>query len=124
MYIPAENVFYETIINDSSTNKDYELLNYAIKRRVILVSPNSFYAYLMAISKGLQGLRIEQNAEKISEELSNIQKMFNNFFDDYSVVGKHINNALGKYNDSAMSAGTIKAQIDRITEQKTELIEK
>ncbi|WP_461249107.1 DNA recombination protein RmuC, partial [Treponema sp. R6D11] len=65
MYIPAENVYYETIINDSFTNKDYELLNYAMEKHVIPVSPNSFYAYLMAISFGLKGLNIEKEAKTL-----------------------------------------------------------
>ena len=123
MYIPAENVFYETIINDPFTNKDYELLNYAMSKYVIPVSPNSFYAYLMAISFGLNGLRIEQDAKKIRGELSQIQGKFGKFFEDYNLVGKHINNALGKFNESTRGAEKLNDQINRITEQKTELIE-
>jgi DNA recombination protein RmuC len=123
MYIPAENVFYETIINDSFTNKDYELLNYAMSKHIIPVSPNSFYAYLMALVFGLKGLKIEQDAKTILGELSQIQDKFGRFFTDYSLVGKHISNALGKFNDSAKDADKLNDQINRITGQKTELIE-
>jgi len=123
MYIPAENVFYETIINDSFTNKDYELLNYAMSKHVIPVSPNSFYAYLMALVFGLKGLKIEQEAKTILGELSQVQDRFGKFFADYSLVGKHINNAIGKFNDSAKGAEKLNDQINRITGQKTELIE-
>jgi DNA recombination protein RmuC len=123
MYIPAENVYYETIINDSFTNKDYELLNYAMEKHVIPVSPNSFYAYLMAISFGLKGLTIEQEAKTILGDIAQVQDRFGKFFADYSLVGKHITNALGKYNDSAKSAEKLNDQISRLTGQKTELIE-
>jgi DNA recombination protein RmuC len=123
MYIPAENVYYETIINDSFTNKDYELLNYAMEKHVIPVSPNSFYAYLMAISFGLKGLTIEQEAKTILGDIAQVQDRFGKFFADYSLVGKHITNALGKYNDSAKSAEKLNEQIGRLTGQKTELIE-
>jgi len=123
MYIPAENVFYEAIINDSFTNKDYELLNYAMSKHIIPVSPNSFYAYLMALVFGLKGLKIEQEAKTILGELSQVQDKFGKFFADYSLVGKHINNALGKYNDSAKGAEKLNDQINRITGQKNELIE-
>src|SRR5213075_2619480 len=54
MYIPAENVYYETIIRDEEPG----LAGYAISRKVIPVSPNCFYAYLQAIALGLRGLRI------------------------------------------------------------------
>jgi DNA recombination protein RmuC len=123
MYIPAENVFYETIINDSLTNKDYELLKYAMDKHVIPVSPNSFYAYLMALVFGLKGLNIEQEAKTILGELSQVQDRLGKFFADYSLVGKHINNALGKYNDSVKGAEKLNDQINRITGQRTELIE-
>jgi len=123
MYIPAENVYYETIINDSFTNKDYELLNYAMEKHVIPVSPNSFYAYLMAISFGLKGLTIEQEAKTILGDIAQVQDRFGKFFTDYSLVGKHITNALGKYNDSAKNAEKLNDQMGRLTGQKTELIE-
>ena len=123
MYIPAENVFYETIINDSFTNREYELLNYAMSKRIIPVSPNSFYAYLMALVFGLKGLKIEQEAKTILGELSQVQDKFGKFFTDYSLVGKHLSSAVNKYNDSAKGAEKLNDQVGRITGQKTELIE-
>ncbi|MDR2941853.1 MAG: DNA recombination protein RmuC [Treponema sp.] len=122
MYIPAENVFYEVIINDSFTNKEYELLNYAMSKHIIPVSPNSFYAYLMALVFGLKGLKIEQEAKTILGELSQVQGKFEKFFTDYSLVGKHISSAAGKYADSEKSAGKLQDQINKITGNKTELI--
>ena len=123
MYIPAENVFYETIINDTLTNKDYELLNYAMTKHVIPVSPNSFYAYLMAIVYGLKGFRIEQEAKTILGELSQIQDKFGKFFNEYSLVGKHLSKALNKYNETEKNAEKLNDQVNRITGQKNELIE-
>ena len=122
MYIPAENVFYETIINDSLTNKDYELLNYAMAKHVIPVSPNSFYAYLMALVYGLKGFRIEQEAKTILGELSGVQDKFGKFYAEYSLVGKHLSNALGKFNDSEKNAEKLNDQINRITGQRADLI--
>src|SRR3989475_2076151 len=61
MYIPAENVYYETIIRDEEPG----LAAYAIARKVIPVSPNCFYAYLQAIAFGLRGLRIEARAQEV-----------------------------------------------------------
>jgi len=123
MYIPAENIFYEAIINDSFTNKEYEILNYAMSKQVIPVSPNSFYAYLMALVFGLKGLKIEQEAKTILGELSGVQDRFGKFFSEYNLVGKHISNALGKFNDTTKGAEKLNEQIGKLTGQKTDLIE-
>jgi DNA recombination protein RmuC len=104
MYIPAENIFYETIINDSLTNKEYELFNYAMQRHVIPVSPNSFYAYLMALVYGLKGFQIEQQAKTIIGELANVQNAFGKFYADFTMVGKHLGNASSKYEESLKRA--------------------
>jgi DNA recombination protein RmuC len=123
IYIPAENVFYETIINDSLTNKEYEIFNYAIKRHVIPVSPNSFYAYLMALVYGLKGMKIEQQAKTIIGELSKVQTAFGRFFEDFSLLGKHIGNAHTKYDESAKRAERFNEQIERIVGTKVDLLE-
>lgn len=62
LYIPAENVYYETITKDESFGEEKGILNYALSKKVIPVSPNSFYAYLQVIVLGLKGLKIEEHA--------------------------------------------------------------
>lgn len=115
MYIPAENVFYEIMINDEFGSKENELFNYAIKNHVIPVSPNSFYAYLMAIAYGLKGFRIEQEAKNIIVELSKIQESFNRFAKDFSLLGTHISNAESKYADLRNRADKIGNQFEQMT---------
>ena len=104
IYIPAENVFYETMISDALTEKNYEIFNYAMARHVIPVSPNSFYAYLMAIAFGLKGLKIEQQTKEILKNLVKVQDGFAHFYADFSLLGKHISNASGKYDETARKA--------------------
>ena len=123
MYIPAENIFYETIINDSLTNKEYELFNYAIKKHVIPVSPNSFYAYLMALVYGLKGFKIEQQAKTIIGELSNVQTSFGKFYENFTLVGKHLSNASAKYEESVKKAEKFNDKIGQVTGNKLELME-
>src|SRR5438046_4748553 len=72
MYIPAENVYYETIIRDESPTEK-SLCLHAMNRHVIPVSPNSFYAYLQAIVLGLKGMKIEDRAKEIIQYLGRLQ---------------------------------------------------
>jgi DNA recombination protein RmuC len=96
MYIPAENVYYEIIIKDDST-EEKSLSYYAMSKRVVPVSPNSFYAYLQAIVLGLKGMTIEQGAKEIIECLSRLQGDFTRFRDEFGLLGKHLGHAQSSY---------------------------
>jgi DNA recombination protein RmuC len=96
MYIPAENVYYEIVVKDDATG-DADISAYALARKVIPVSPGSFYAYLQAIVLGLRGLRIEERSQEILQQLSRLRGDFDRFRDDFRLVGKHLNNALSSF---------------------------
>ncbi|MGZ8442359.1 MAG: DNA recombination protein RmuC [Candidatus Binatia bacterium] len=96
MYIPAENVYYETVIKDETAD-ERNLCQYAMSKRVIPVSPNSFYAYLQAIVLGLKGMRIDDRTKEIIQYLGRLQGDFAKFRDDFAVLGKHINHAQSSY---------------------------
>jgi len=97
MYIPAENVYYETIIKDESAGGDKGLQAYALEKRVIPVSPNSFYAYLQVIILGLKGMRIEKSAQDILAHLGRLQVDFDKFKRDYEILGGHLSDARNSY---------------------------
>jgi DNA recombination protein RmuC len=99
MYIPAENVYYETIIKDDSLGEK-NLSQYALGKRVIPVSPNSFYAYLQAIVLGLKGMRIEDHAKEVIEYLARLQGDFARFREDFGLLGKHLSHAQSSYQSS------------------------
>ena len=101
MYIPAENVYYETIIRDEALGDDKSLSSYALARRVIPVSPCSFYAYLQAILLGLKGLRIEKSAQEIIQHLGRLQGDFSRFREDFEILGKHLNNTRNRYEEAS-----------------------
>ncbi len=100
MYIPAENVYYELIIKDEAVDTDKALLNYAFTKRVIPVSPNSFYAYLQTILLGLKGMHVEEQAQEILKSLARLSGDFEKFKADFELVGKHLTNTASKYNDA------------------------
>lgn len=96
MYIPAENVYYETVVTDAATG-EADIQAYALTRKVIPVSPGSFYAYLQAIVMGLRGMRIEARAHEILQQLARLRGDFDRFRDDFRLVGKHLNNAASSF---------------------------
>lgn len=93
MYIPAENVYYEAILKEEGLSDEKSLFQHAIRRKVIPVSPNSFYAYLQVILQGLRGYRVEQQAQEILESLQKLQKEMGSLREDFDKVGKQLGNA-------------------------------
>ncbi len=112
MYIPAENVYYETIVSDKS---GHELLAYFFKHRVIPVSPNSFYAYLMTIVFGLRGMQIEKRAQAMLGAIDRLGREHAKFAEEFDVLGRHLGNAQKRYEDAHRRFGRIEAQVERIT---------
>ena len=117
LYIPAENVYYETITKDESFGEEKGVLNYALAKRVIPVSPNSFYAYLQVIILGLKGLQIEKDALKIQALLSGLKKDIGGFQEDFQLVGKHLMNALNKFEEARRRLDKFSFKLDQIESQ-------
>jgi DNA recombination protein RmuC len=100
MYIPAENVYYEVIVKDDLGDASANLCAYAMERRVIPVSPNSFYAYLQAILIGLKGMQVEENATKIVQHLEQLSGDFTRVRESFNKICGHLKNASDRYSDA------------------------
>lgn len=87
MYIPSEAIYYEVV------NGDPELVDFAQKRRVLPVSPTTFYAYLRAILMSFEGQKIEQKARVIVSAIRAIQKDYEKVDDNLGILNKHVGNA-------------------------------
>jgi DNA recombination protein RmuC len=114
MYIPAENIYYETIIRDEELGGERSLLNYSLAKNVIPVSPNSFYAYLQAIALGLKGMRIEEHAREMLGHLDRLKGDFSKFRDDFEVLGTHLKNARNKYDEAGNRLGRFEDRLDDV----------
>ncbi|MFA5388418.1 MAG: DNA recombination protein RmuC [Candidatus Omnitrophota bacterium] len=117
MYIPAENVYYETIIKDEVFGEDKSIFMHAIAKKVIPVSPNSFYAYLQVIILGIKGLKVEERAQEVIKMLVALKGSLGKFMEDFEVMGTHIDNikssyeravkSLDKFEDKLLSADSL-----------------
>lgn len=111
MYIPAENVYYETIISDVEGGASASVIAHALERKVIPVSPNSFYAYLQAIALGLRGLQIEARAQEILGYLGRLEVDFRRFHESFGVLGTHLENARKKYEETDRLAADVRTKL-------------
>lgn len=112
MYIPAENVYYETIVKYPDDTKD--ILKYSLDKKVVPVSPNLLYAYLMTVVMGLHGLQIEKQAAEIRQNLKKLNASFSDFAGTWEVLGKHLRNAYSQYEDGQKKLDRFGMHLDQI----------
>ena len=86
MYVPSEAVYYEIVNNP-------KLFEYAGGKRVLPVSPTTFYAYLKAILMSFEGQKIESQAKEILASLRAVQKDYEKVSGSLDVLQKHMTNA-------------------------------
>ena len=105
MYIPSESVYYE-IINNA------DLYDFAYGKRVLLVSPMSFYAYLKAILVSFEGQRIQKQAKEILAILQAMKKDYEKTDEALSVLTKHVTNAYNQAGNVSKTFMTLGQKIE------------
>ena len=98
MFVPSESVYYELL--QASDNKGQPLDAYCRDKHVLAVSPNTLYAHLCVIAMGLRGMQMEENAKRLLESLSGMEKQMEKFADKFSTLGTHLKNAQQSYSES------------------------
>ena len=86
MYVPSEAIYYEIIT-------DADIYDYSVARRVLIVSPMSFYAYLKAILMSFEGQKIEEKAREIYTLIVALKKDYEKADESLSVLNRHLTNA-------------------------------
>ena len=105
MYIPSEAVYYEIVNNES-------LFEYGGEKRVLPVSPTTFYAYIKAILMSFEGQKIEKQAKEILISLKSIKKDFEKTGENLNILQKHLTNAYNMMNNVFSSFNTLGQKID------------
>ena len=122
MFIPSENVYYQTILKDEMELDNKSIAEYALGKRVVIVSPNSIYAYLRVILIGLRGLQVESNVRKIMDDYNRLNKELEKFEKQFEILGGHINHAQAAFDGAARQLDTLSgkmAQVCQSPEVKT-----
>ncbi len=117
MFIPSEAIYYDLLINKVGTvqTSSRDLIEYAFRdKRVIIVSPTSFMAYLQTVMQGLRGLQIEEQAKEIRTRVGQLGV----HLIAYEQYLKKLGNALGvtvnHYNSAHKELGKIDKDVVKI----------
>jgi len=91
IFIPNEQVY--TFINES----DPELLDEALKKKVILCSPITLYAVLAIIRQAMENFNLQNTAGQILNLLESFYKQWQAFVKSLEKVGKKIDEAQAEF---------------------------
>ncbi len=126
MFIPSEGIYYDLLINEVGAVKvnTRDLIEYAFaQKRVIIVSPTNFLAYLQTVLQGLRALQIEESTKEIRQRVEMLGKHLAAYNDYLSRLGGHLATSVNTYNAAYKEFGKIDKDILKITDNDRDKLE-
>jgi DNA recombination protein RmuC len=118
MFIPSEGVYYDILMGSVGTGVSArDLIEYAFTKKVIIVSPTSFLAYLQTVLQGLKALQIEESAKEIRKRVEDLGRHIGKYEDYYKKMGSSLSTTVNHYNAGYKELGKIDKDVLRITEE-------
>lgn len=124
MFIPAEAIYYDLLVNEVGAVKvdTGGLIDYAFKeKKVIIVSPTTFAAYLQTVLQGLRALKIEGQAKKIVKNVEKLQRHINSYDDRMQKLGNNLGTTVNAYNSSYKEFKKIDKDVVKITDSESKI---
>jgi len=118
MFIPAEAIYYDLLVNEVGAVKvnTRSLIDYAFReKKVIIVSPTTFAAYLQTVLQGLRALKIEESAKDIRKNVNLLQKHIQAYEEFMKKLGGSMGTTVNHYNAAYKELGKIDKDVVRIT---------
>jgi DNA recombination protein RmuC len=124
MYIPAEGIYYDLLINEVGSVKvnTRNLIDYAYnEKKVIIVSPTTFAAYLQSVLYGFKAFKIEETAKDIAKNVESLSRHLKAYEDYYKKLGNSLSTTVSHYNSGEKEFGKIDKDILKITGKSIDL---
>lgn len=117
MFIPSESLYYDLLINNiGEGGSSRDLIEYAFRdKRVIIVSPTSFMAYLQTVLQGLRSLQIEEQAKDIQVRVGKLGIHIAKFEDFMQRLGSSLSTTVNHYNSAHKELGKVDKDVLKIS---------
>jgi DNA recombination protein RmuC len=118
MFIPSEAVYYDLLINKVGviTEDTNNLIYYASRKKVVVVSPTSFLAYLQTVLQGLKNQKISEQATAIIKEVERLGKHMFAYSEYMKRLGQHLDVAVSSYNKAGKELEKVDKDVVKITD--------
>lgn len=116
MFIPSESLYYDLLIGDVGTGSSArDLIEYAFRdKKVIIVSPTSFMAYLQTVLQGLRSLQIEEQAKEIQIRVGKLGQHIGKFDSFMQKLGSALGTTVNHFNSAHKELGKIDKDVVKI----------
>lgn len=116
MFIPSESLYYDLLIGDVGTGSSArDLIEYAFRdKKVIIVSPTSFMAYLQTVLQGLRSLQIEEQAKDIQIRVGQLGQHIGSFDSYMQKLGGALGTTVNHYNAAHKELGKVDKDVVKI----------
>ncbi len=115
MYIPAEGIYYDLLNDGVGAVNTRSLLDYAQNdRKVIIVSPTTFAAYLQSVLYGFKAFKIEEQAKDIAKNVEALGRHINAYQDYYKKLGASLSTTVNHFNAGTKELGKIEKDVLKI----------
>ena len=123
MFIPSEAVFYDLLINKvgAVAEDTNNLIYYAGRKKVIVVSPTSFLAYLQTVLQGLRNQKISERAREIIKEVDRLGKHLYVYSEYMQRLGGHLTTTVSAYNKASKELAKVDKDVVKITEGERQI---
>ena len=117
MFIPSEGIYYDLLVGHVGAVSSRDLIEYAFQqKKVIIVSPTSFMAYLQTVLQGLKALQIEEQAQTIMKRVGELGRHIGTYETFYKKLGVSLGTTVGHYNAAYKELGKIDKDVVRIAD--------
>jgi DNA recombination protein RmuC len=118
MYVPAEGVYHALLGTTVGANVNtHNLIEYAFAKKVIIVSPSSFVAYLQTVMQGLRQMKMEEGFKDIQKNVIQLGKHILSFDEKMQKMGTHLGTTVSMYNQSYKEFKKIDKDIVKISDK-------
>lgn len=124
MFIPSEAVYYDLLINKVGAVKanTRDLIEYAAgEKKVMIVSPTTFLAYLQTVLQGLKALQIEESAKEIRKRVGELGRHLASYETYMKKLGTHLGTTVNMYNSAYKELGKIDKDVLKISGKAAEI---
>jgi DNA recombination protein RmuC len=124
MFIPSEAIYYDLLINKVGAVKvnTRDLIEYAFRdRKVIIVSPTSFLAYLQTVLQGLRAMQIEESAKSILANVEKLGRHIGSYEEFIKKLGVSMSATVNHYNNAYAELKKIDKDVAKITDSESKM---